>query len=357
MHVAFVLPDLGGGGAERLTIDLMAGFVARGARVDLVLLSRRGEFLDLVPEGVRIIDLAAARMRQAIAPLRSYLKREQPDALLAAMWPLTTLTQIAALGLRRKPRVVLSEHCALGEQYAGQTGTLAAMRISMRGYRHAAGVVAVSADLGTEIAALAGLPAGRVHTVHNPIDPPLRSAPPGPAVWGDARGKRILAVGKLKPQKNFSLLIDAFARAAPDIDATLAIVGEGALRPQLEAQIARLGLQDRILLPGFTTTPGDWYDGADLFVLSSDYEGFGNVLVEAMHCGLPVVATACPHGPAEVLGHGQWGTLVPRGDAAALAEAIRAALAAPHDAPAQRDRARQFSVERAVDAYWRLLAG
>ena len=357
MHAAFVLPNLGGGGAERLTIDLMAGFLERGARVDLILLERSGEFLDLVPAGVRVIDLGATRMRSAIAPLRAYLSRERPDALLAAMWPLTTITQIAALGLRHKPRIVLSEHCALREQYAGQQRTLAAMQLSMRGYRWAVGVVAVSAALGAEIATLSGLSTDRVRTIHNPIDPPLCSLPPCAAPWGDHKGKRILAVGKLKPAKNFSLLIEAFACVLSGIEATLAIVGEGALRHQLEAQVARLGLQDQVLMPGFSTTPGDWYVGADVFVLPSDYEGFGNVLVEAMHCGLPVVATDCPYGPAEVLGSGQWGALVPRGDVPALAAAIQVALASPNDPAQQRARAAEFAAEHAVEAYWQTLFG
>ncbi len=357
MLAAFVLPNMGGGGAERLTIDLMAGFLERGARVDLVLLERSGELLDMIPEGARVIDLGAARMRSAIAPLRAYLSRERPDALLAAMWPLTTLTQIAALGLRHKPRIVLSEHCALREQYAGQRGTLAAMQLSMRAYRWTDGVVAVSAALGVEIATLSGLGTDRVRTIHNPIDPPLRSQPLGPAPWGDRKGKRILAIGKLKPQKNFALLINAFARISSSLEATLAIVGEGALRHQLEAQVARLGLQDRVLMPGFSTTPGDWYAGADVFVLPSDYEGFGNVLVEAMHCGLSVVATDCPYGPAEVLGSGEWGTLVPRGDVPALAAAIQAALGSPNDPERQRARAAEFAAERAVEAYWQTLFG
>lgn len=355
MHAAFVLPNLGGGGAERLTIDLMAGFLERGARVDLVVLEWSGEFVGLVPAGVRVFDLKAARLRGALMPLRAYLKCERPDAVLAAMWPLTTLVQLAALGLHRKPRIVLSEHCALRQQYEGQPGALAAMRLSMRGYRWADRVVAVSEALGADIAKLAGLRAERVRTIHNPIDPPLRSDPAGPGPWGDRAGKRILAVGKLKPQKNFALLIEAFARIASSTDASLAIVGEGALRSQLEAQVARLGLQGRVQLPGFSTTPGDWYAGADLFVLPSDYEGFGNVLVEAMHCGLPVVATDCPFGPAEVLGHGQWGTLVPPGDAEALAGAIRAALACPADSQRQRVRATDFSAHHAVRAYWQVL--
>ena len=347
-HAAFLLPNVGGGGAERLTIDLMAGFVARGARVDLVVQRPGGEFRHLVPPDVRIFDLDAPRLRDVAIPLRRYLKRERPGALLAAMWPLTSVAVVAGAGL--PTRIAVSDHCALRQQYAGQPGTLAALRLSMAAtYRFANAVIAVSSGVADEVASLAGLDRARVSTIFNPIPLPLRSGLAPDARWQDAPRPRILAMGTLKGQKNHALLIEAFARLGQS--GTLAIVGVGELRGALEAQIARLGLGGRVLLPGFTATPGDWYAGADLFALSSDYEGFGNVLVEAMHFGLPVVATDCPSGPAEVLGNGRWGRLVPPGDAGRLADAMRAALTARGDPEAQRARAAEYSVDRAVRAY------
>lgn len=355
-RAAFVLPDMTGGGAERLTLDLMRGFLDRGASVDLVLQTAQGEFLPMVPEGVRIVELAAPRLRNAIGPLRRYFRTERPDAAIAAMWPLTSVAVLAAAGLDRGPRLVLAEHCPLLGQYAGNRKTLASILASIfTTYRFADAVVAVSSGLAAEIARLAGLAPERVVTVYNPIPEPLRSAS-GLSPWTDLSGKHVLAVGKLKQEKNFALLLDAFARLG-DIDASLAIVGEGGQRTILEARAETLGISRRVSFPGFTPTPGDWYAGADLFVLSSRVEGFGNVLVEAMHCGLPVVATDCPHGPGELLGQGRWGMLVPTGDAAALASAIRDALDTPVDSHAQRARAAEFSVERSVDGYWRAMFG
>lgn len=353
-RAAFLLPDIGGGGAERLTLDLMQGFLARGAEVDLVLQAGAGEFLPLVPAGVRIVDLAAPRLRSLAGPLRRYYRAERPAAVLAAMWPLTSVALLAAAGLSERPRVVVADHCALVAQYSGSAKTTAALRASVwASYRFADAVVAVSDGLGGEIAALAGLERSRVHTIWNPIPPPLRSG--SEASWGNLPGKRILSVGSLKAAKNFPLLIRAFAQLAALREAVLAIVGEGAERPALEALVGELGLAGRVLLPGFTPTPGDWYESADLFALTSDYEGFGNVLAEALHCGLPVVATDCAYGPAEVLGHGRWGRLTPVGNEAALAAALTETLDAPLDAPAQRARAAEFSVERAVEAYWQAM--
>ena len=354
-RLAFVLPDMGGGGVERLTLDLLTGFLERGFAVDLVLRSATGSFMGQVPAEVRVFDLEAGRLREAILPLRRYLVAERPDAVLAAMWPLTTIAVLAAAGLKHRPRLVLSDHCPLLRQYRQSPATIAALRSTVRtSYRFADALIAVSGALGVEIAALAGVRPEQVTTIWNPIPTPLRSAGASPE-WGP--GKRILAVGALKSAKNFALLIKAFARLPGYTSSTLAILGEGPERENLERLVTTLGLTGRVILPGFTTTPGDWYACADVFVLPSDYEGFGNVLVEALHCGLPVVATDCPHGPAEVLGNGKWGVLVTPGDIAALAHAIAAALSKPVDSARQRARALEFSVERALNAYARAMTG
>lgn len=350
-RIAFLLPDLRGGGVERLTIDLLAGCIERGHAVDLVVLREQGDFLPLVPDGVRTIELDVARFRDAALPLRRYLKEQRPHALIAAMWPLTVTAIVAAARLRPRPRIVVSDHAALRCQYAEQRLTLASMVATMRTvYRFADGVVGVSDKVSKEIARHTGLPASRVTTIHNPVGPPLERARGG-APWADATGKRILSVGTLKPVKNHRLLIRAFADLRATQEATLAIVGEGPERPALEAQVAEAGLQGHVLLPGFTITPGDWYRGADLFVLASDNEGFGNVLVEALHYGLSIVATDCPGGPSEILGGGRWGRLVPPGDVTALTGAMRASLASPATAVEQIGRAGEFGIDKAVDAY------
>lgn len=358
-RVAFFLPDLGGGGAERLTIDLMAGMLARGHAVDLVLQRHHGELLALVPPGVTVVDLGAIRLRQTLLPLARYLRRERPAALFATMWPLTVLALVANRLAGTHSRVIVTEHCSLRHEYAALPRTLAVLRATVRlTYRHAAAIVAVSTGLADELAELAGVAPQRIRVIANPVPAPLRSAADPEQLWPGRPGARLLTVGALKPAKDHALLIEAFAQViASGEDAVLAIVGSGSLEAALRRQIARLGLGERVLLPGFTRTPGDWYAGADLFVLSSTHEGFGNVLVEALHAGLPVVATDCPFGPREVLGGGRFGRLPPPGDAARLAEAIRAALAAPGDPSALRRRAAEFSPHRAVAAYAALVPG
>src|SRR5262249_18705982 len=138
-------------------------------------------------------------------------------------------------------------------------------------------------------------------------------------------------------------------------DARLLILGTGDLAEQTASVARAEGIGDKVLMPGATRDPVPFYRSADLFVLSSDYEGFGNVIVEALACGLPVVSTDCRSGPAEILENGRYGRLVPVGDAQALARAMADALAAEHDREAFKRRAADFSPERAADQYLRLL--
>jgi glycosyltransferase involved in cell wall biosynthesis len=161
-------------------------------------------------------------------------------------------------------------------------------------------------------------------------------------------------VGTLKPQKNQRLLIEAFARMCGPED-RLSIVGEGGERRALKQTAATLGIAKQVLLPGYTPDPAQWYASADLFVLSSDYEGFANVVAEALGYGLTVVSTDCPSGPAEILDG--VGRLVPVGDIEALATTMTAALARPDDPAIARARAAFFEPKAIAELYRALLIG
>ena len=154
------------------------------------------------------------------------------------------------------------------------------------------------------------------------------------------KGPWFLGCGRLTAQKDFSTLIRAFARLQHECGAALWILGEGELRGKLEREIAALGLGSRVRLPGFVKNPFACMARASAFVLSSQWEGFGNVVTEAMACGTPVIATDCPHGPREILEDGKWGSLVPVANVDALADAMRAALANPEQQQARATAAR-----------------
>ena len=161
----------------------------------------------------------------------------------------------------------------------------------------------------------------------------------------------ILAVGRLSAQKDFATLLEAFAKVARARLVRLIVLGEGEERESLSALADELGAASDVDLPGFAQNPYAYMSAADLFVLSSKWEGSPNVLVEAMACGTPVVSTNCPSGPEEILADGAYGPLVPVGDVDGLAEAMIELLDSPTPPQLLRDRASDYSVERSTKSY------
>jgi len=235
-------------------------------------------------------------------------------------------------------RIIASEHVTLslmphGLRYA------AVRAITRRAYRMMDGIVAVSAGVADDLAAFVGIPRQRITVIHNPLL--LPDVLPGRDMalqYWPAETKRLLAVGTLKEQKNYPLLLDALAKVREQVPTSLLILGDGSLREALKAQVAQSGLTNAVVFAGFDTDPWPYYAAADLFVLSSDYEGLPTVLIEALHAGLPIVSTDCPSGPREILEDGVYGALVSCGDPQALASAIVHALLS---LPAVTSKARQ----------------
>lgn len=335
--------------------------MASGHAVDFIVMRAEGELLNLAPAGAKLLDMNVSRLRSALLPLARHLRGRRPDALLAAMWPLTSIA-IWARDLARVPtRVVVSDHTdytatpALSSR-ASRLKIETAMQWS---YPRADGIVAVSDGVARAVAGIAGMPRSRVSVIHNPVPIPSSgdkqlpcTAAPG---WASHDGPRLIAVGSLKPAKDFAVLLSAFARMREASNARLLILGDGPLRGELEALKSRLALKDAVDMPGFVTNPYPYFATADVFVLSSAWEGFGNVIVEALACGTPVVATDCRSGPREILEDGRYGRLVPVGDPAALAGAICQSLAGTHDPAALMRRAGEFSLDAASRRYLDLL--
>jgi glycosyltransferase involved in cell wall biosynthesis len=276
------------------------------------------------------------------------------------MWPLTVVGILAHRLARSKAKLVVSDHIALSKQYAlGRAGSRL-MGLSIRlFYPKADARVIVSARAADDMARLSGIARDSIETIYNPVAAPPTLVQPSAEIesmWGDA-GARILTVGSLKEQKNHALLIRAFARLSRQRPARLMILGEGDLRADLETLARAEGVGDRVVMPGFAADPWPFYASADLFVLSSDYEGFGLVLVEAMRSGLKVVSTDCEAGPREILADGRYGLLVPCGDSEALAQAMIEALDAPADRASLAARAEEISGQGAADRYLELMTG
>ena len=358
--IAILLPDLRGGGAERVVVNLANSFAQRGYAVDMVLLSATGEFLaDLLP-GIRVVDLKVKRLRGALLPLVRYLSQSSPAALLTCMWPLTVFALLARTLTRVSTRVLVAEHTTWSRSELLSRWSVGwQVRTSMhRLFPKAEGIVAVSQGAADDLARFANLDRKSITVIYNPVvgkAKPPASAPLAPAGWWTGPHRKVLAVGTLKTIKDYATLLQAFARLRQQVDARLLILGEGECRSALEAQVRQLGIGASVFMPGFVKDITPYYQQADLHVLSSTGEGLPTVIIEALAVGTPVVSTDCPSGPREILCHGQFGRLVPVGDAAALALAMSDSLAATHDTAALKARAQDFSIDKAVDQYLDLL--
>jgi len=355
--ISIVLPNLCGGGAERLHVNLANDWVAKGYAVEFVLLLEEGELSQLLAPGITLTVLNVDRIRDAILPLAAHLRISRTQVVLAAMWPLTSLVVFSWLISGRNGKLFLSEHENLSLSYIGQgRAKLGYLKNLIRyTYPLASGVIAVSGGVKKDLCGLGNLTEKLVRVIHNPAAVGVSSLRETPAVqaqlWGKGFDYHILTVGRLAPQKDHGTLIRAFALMPRAINAKLVILGEGSLRADLEMLVTQLKLEGRVLLPGFMIDPYPWFRSADLFVLSSLWEGFGNVIVEALECGLPVVSTNCPNGPSEILDDGRFGKLVPTNDAHALAKAMEESVHASHDRMELIRRAQDFSVRKISDEY------
>ena len=347
---------MNGGGAERVMLALANGLAEKDILVDLVLNKVDGSYLKDASEKINIVSLDSSRALLSILPLAKYLRKEKPDAILSAMNYVNIVTVMAHLASGSNTKVIVSEHNNLTESKKELSFIKGRILTSLMSwaYRKANGIVAVSNGVADALTNELKIDRNKITTIYNPIfseDLIKRSQELILHPWiNKTAPPLILGVGRLDPQKDFKTLIHAFKQVLEKKDCNLIILGEGELRPELEKLIKSLNLDDNVQLPGFVDNPYAWMSHADLFVLSSIREGFGNVIVEAMACGTPIVSTDCPSGPSEILEKGLWGDLVPPGNADLLAQAIINTV----DNPIQKDittRAKFFSADKAVNHY------
>lgn len=360
--IALYIPSMSGGGAERIILTLANALAEKDIVVDLVLNRVEGPLLKNVSDKVNIVNLNTSRVLMGFLPLVRYMRQEKPDAILSAMNYVNVITVFAKLLSGSDTRVVVSEHGNLSASLKNSKWVSKVVLKSLMSwtYKKSDFVVAVSDGVADDLSRQIKINRNKITTIYNPIFTPdllekVEALLPLQNPYFDRNTPPvILGVGRLAKEKDFQTLINAFAKVRTQKECHLVILGEGALRPELELLIKELDLQDSVQMPGFVDSPHSWMLSADLFILSSIHEGFGNVLVEAMACGTPVVSTDCPSGPSEILEDGKWGELVPVGNVELLSKAIIKALSKPNEINV-KERASFFSVENSVDKYLELL--
>ncbi len=276
--IALAVPSIGYGGAEAVNVALGREFLERGYRLDFVTMREEPETEMLVPKAARHMCLRVQRTRQALFPLIRYLRTKHPDALVASLWPFTSLCVLANQLSGGTARMVVCEHNTLSIQYANRGLALGAFLKLSLAYESSCADASVSVSNGVadDLASLSGLSRNRFTVIHNPLLD-RRFLPSGDAaaeaVWRGWRGPRLITVGRFKKQKNHPVLIHAFKEFLKLRDARLLMLGEGDLLGATRQLVTEEGLAEKVLIPGAVSDPTPYYRSADLFVLSSDYEG------------------------------------------------------------------------------------
>ncbi|MCY4489049.1 MAG: glycosyltransferase [Deltaproteobacteria bacterium] len=399
MHIALVIPTLKGGGAERVVLNLAQGFIDRGHHVDIVLRRPVLHYSEDVPADARLFFVdklrgrfpkkdtssMGARLRQLpraygranwldvgrafewnllrcrpdlrllnfTRAIASYIARERPECVLPSLPLAKIATLMAGRFLKIHPPIIPIIHSNYEHRRPRDRCRLRYMA------DQAAHFVGVSQGVCDAVSRLVGVSSKDVTAINNPVVTEalvggVAMSPSHPWLQDDGV-PTVLAAGRLQRVKDYPTLIKAFARLAARRPCRLIILGEGKQRKKLQALVRRLGLDDRVSLPGWVDDPFVYMANASLFVVSSIYEGLSMVLVEALACGCPSVSTNCPFGPAEILLDGKLGPLVAVGDEAGLAMAMERVLEKPPDKGVLRRRAEDFSVNTAVTAYERLI--
>ena len=353
---------LGSGGAEMQALRVANNLDRRRFDVELVVMRGGGSYESALAEDVTLHALGGGRFPMQLRSLRLLIRRSRPNVVCSFLEVPNLMAAWACRGMKVRPHLVACVQAPPSIAWQGGGWRRIFRALVSRYYSRAEQVVAISHGVADDVEQLAPGAAAHTTTIYNAgVDDRVESLARLPPESGETRprGPLIVGCGRLTEQKGFDDLINAFALLREQVpNAALWILGEGPDRPALEQQITRLSLENHVQLLGFRDNPYAYMAAADVFALSSVFEGFGNVVAEAMACGTPVVSTDCPYGPSEIITDGVNGLLVRPRDPAALANAILRVLRDPKLGASMikqgRRRARDFAASAIAAQYGRL---
>lgn len=352
LDISLFVYSFRGGGAEAVIVTLAEELQCRGHSVTVFVVDPTGPNAGKLTPKVSVRELSGTNIITTTVSLWRALRQARPDILLSTMEMPNVMAVAAARAVGSIPVVIQSVSVNSNRRRSGKYRLIPALKRLV--YPFADQMVAVSDGVATDLSTITGVDTAEIRTIHNPAyDPtiPRQASEPVDHPWFGEDMPIVIGVGNMKPAKDFPTLFRAVARLE-NLDAVrLVILGDGPGRESLEELAVELGISDRVSFPGYVDNPYRYMSRADVFVLSSAWEGFGNVLVEAMACGTPIVSTDCPGGPAEILDTGSYGILVPVGDDEAMATAIRDTLEEPIEGEVLRERAENFDTRTIVNHY------
>lgn len=353
IRAAIFVYSFRGGGAEKMMIHIANELHQRGHNIELILVDASGPYEPLVNPKIRTSEIGGSNIVEIQYNLWRNLCHRDLDVLLSTMEIPNIAATIATRYPISVPIVLRSASIYSKRERSGKYKLIPILKWFV--YPRAEAIVTISKGVGRDLADVTKMDETKFTTIYNPAYDPEISKKAAEHVdheWFTDDEKRVvIGVGNMKPAKDFATLVRAVHRLQDDGETYLIILGTGPNKNTLLSLATELGIRDRISFPGFVDNPYAYISKADVFVLPSAWEGFGNVIVEAMACGTPVVCTDCPGGPSEILNNGEFGPLVPVGDDKAMTRAIKDVLADPIDSSVLQSRAKDFAIETIVDEY------
>ena len=354
--ITLILPDLIAGGAQRIVLNLAKGFIENNYQVDLILLTNKGNFFDKIPDKVKLLRLGNSLDLPNFVSLPlsgyrliRYLRTNSPDILISSLTGTNLFTLAFKMLSATKIPLLVIEHSVLENVKRGFVKLMIKFC-----YPLANKIICVSQGIQSDLQSL-GIAKKYLITINNPIDidyirhqSTIDCAHP----WlRDKSTPVVIAVGRLVEAKGFDLLLQAFTQVIAKTPSRLIILGEGPLHESLVDLAKRLNISQYVDFVGYVDNPFNYIKLSDIFVLSSKWEGFVGVLLEAMALGTSVVATNCRASPSEILKNGQIGKLVPVNDPDLLADAIVTTLANPQSSSELMARASEFEIDKITNKY------
>jgi glycosyltransferase involved in cell wall biosynthesis len=358
--ITIITPSLGAGGAEKVALNLANYYSSIGFCVDLVVFMPNGHYQSLVSDKVNLVNLNVSRTLFVFFKLRKYLRNNKNARILSVILDANIVVGLAAIGLNLICLVFRQANTLNHVENLKQPKKIIYKLLMKLTYRRANHIIANSDDTKADLCRYGIVEFSQATVIRNPVLPPdyikLKQQKVDDLWLAEPDKKVILTVGRLHRQKNFLFLISVFKALYQDNrSARLIIVGEGKEKERLLIQIRLEGLQEVVKLIPFQSNIYPYYENADVFALTSEWEGFGNVLVEALSVGLPVVSTNCPGGPKTILENGKYGTLVDVGDKQAYISALIKALDSPTKSQRTINYALRFSVESVAKDYLKVM--
>ncbi|NLG12480.1 MAG: glycosyltransferase [Elusimicrobia bacterium] len=393
--IAFVLPNLYGGGAEKVALNLCREFIRRNFDVDLLLIKKTGVYLRQAPDNLKIVELKQRDKfltilfilkhlrlshfkndtcnifwniahikipRKPLLPVLSlaeYIKREKPSVVISFLHHSNVITILAKMVSNLPVKCIISLRNTFSREKKDPSEIIPLLtNILYNKIDVIDAIIVPSNGVKADFLKVFDIPQEKIKVIHNPIClEEIQKKQKEEITLPDWLNKKerdfsiVLAIGRLVPQKSFEDLIIAFFAVRQKRKAKLIILGEGIERERLEDRIKSLKLEEDVLLPGFVDNPYPYMAKADVFVLASKYEGFSNVILDALACGVSVVSADCPGGLKEISENEKYGKLVPVGDIFAMAQAIEKVLDSPFDSKDLIQKAGEFEIKKIADKY------